>query len=142
MLKLQARDGEDLAVISTLLQDALVPPGDIEYLAQAASFVLAANRYMWEAHGSDEDRAERIVCGLAFANVTSVRRRNLDLLERGAFYDLLSLDLVDGDADVGGPIVQLTFAGEAAIRLEMSDLLCTLEDFGEAWSAGWRPHHD
>ena len=93
MLKLQARDGEDLAVISTLLQDALVPPGDIEYLAQAASFVLAANRYMWEADGSGKDRAERIVCGLAFANIVSVKRRDMDLLARGKFYNLLAVEL-------------------------------------------------
>ncbi|MCZ6603640.1 MAG: DUF2948 family protein [Alphaproteobacteria bacterium] len=142
LLKLKARDAEDLAVISALLQDALVPPGDIDYLPGEASLVMAANRYRWEAVGEDE-KGERILSGLAFAHVTGVQRRGMDLAERGAFYNLLSVGEVEGQARAGDEMmVQLTFSGGAAIRLTLSGLLCTLEDFGEAWPTVWRPHHD
>jgi len=137
-LKLQARDDDDLAVISSLLQDALVPLGDIEFLTDAGIFVMAANRYRWEA----DDPAlagERTLCGVAFANVTGVQRRNLAPLDRGTFYNLLSVERDDGSANMA---VTLTFSNEAAIRLRVSALSCSLEDFGEAWPAGWRPQHD
>lgn len=142
LLKLEARDGEDFAVISALVQDALVPPGDIDFIVAENLFVLAANRFRWEenakggnVHGEGRS-GERILCGLAFANVTSVQRRGIDLVDRSIFLELLAVELTAPD------LVQLTFAGEAAIRLQMSELSCTLEDFGETWPTVWRPHHD
>ena len=48
-LKLRAEDEEDLAVVSTILQDALVPVAEMAYLPEEKRFVLVANRFKWEA---------------------------------------------------------------------------------------------
>ena len=47
-LQLRAEDEEDLAVISSCLQDALVPLSDMQYDRAARRFVLAVNRFRWE----------------------------------------------------------------------------------------------
>src|SRR5207244_12488326 len=44
-LKLRAEDEEDLAVVSAILQDALVPIGEMAYLPEEQRFVLVANRF-------------------------------------------------------------------------------------------------
>src|SRR3546814_9532251 len=53
-LKLRARDPADMDVVAALLQDALVPLGDMAYLAREQRFVLVANRFRWK-DGADDD---------------------------------------------------------------------------------------
>jgi hypothetical protein len=48
LLKLSARDAEDLAVISACAQDALVPIGEMTYLPAEERFLLALNRFRWD----------------------------------------------------------------------------------------------
>jgi len=48
-LRLLARDEEDLAVISAILQDALIPVSEMAYLPDERRFALVANRFRWEA---------------------------------------------------------------------------------------------
>ena len=141
LLKLRADDAEDLAVISALLQDAVIPVGDIDYLSDRESLVLAANRYRWELADDRDVSGERVLCGLAVANVTSVKTRAIDLKARGEFLNLLSLDYIGVEANQSA-VVQLTFSGGAAIRLLVSALTCTMEDFGDTWPTVWQPNHE
>ena len=48
-LSLLARDLTDLAVISSMLQDAIVTLADMVYLEREQSFIMAINRFRWEA---------------------------------------------------------------------------------------------
>ncbi len=69
-LKLRAEDEEDLAVVSTILQDALVPVGEMAYLPEEKRFVLVANRFKWEAPPLSGGRLyERAHVGIAFDEV-------------------------------------------------------------------------
>ena len=45
-LKLRARDLEDMAVIASVLQDALVPLRDVAFLKREKRFVMVVNRFM------------------------------------------------------------------------------------------------
>jgi len=141
LLKLKAVDSDDLQVIAGVLQDALVPVLDIAHDPAARRFLFAANRFRWEtAAGEGQRGGERIHCGVTFDNVARVRRRGIDRRQPGTFLNLLTLSLTErpnGD----GPVVELVFAGDAAIRLETTGLLCHLEDFGEPWPAQWQPRH-
>ncbi len=162
LMKLRAEDEEDLQVISSLLQDALVPPGDLEFIGDRQCFVMAANRFRWEdaedqgdsgqgnsgqgdpGRGNPERRGapdERVLCGVAFENVTGVQRRGIDPHRRGGFYSLLSIELDRAAAGPAGPAIELIFSAGAGIRLETTKLLCILEDFGEPWPTRWRPQH-
>lgn len=136
LLKLVAHDAADLGVISSMLQDALVPLSDMAWLADQRLFVMAVNRYRWNAPDTDE----RVHAGVSFENVERVQRRNIEAARRGGFLNLLSVTLVEGAGDAPDA-VELIFAGNAAIRLETASLLCHLEDFGEPWPAQQRPDH-
>ena len=54
-LALLAGDAEDLAVIATLVQDAILPVTEIAYNARNRSLALLLNRFRWE----DADVARR-----------------------------------------------------------------------------------
>ncbi len=142
ILRLKAVDGDDIGVLSAALQDAVVPIGDMSYAPGDRQFVFAAIRYRWESseHDNDGQAGERINCGVTISNVVNVKRRGIDFGDRGAFLSLLSI-AVSGEAGGDGPVLDLTFSGEAAIRLETTGLLCHLEDFGEPWPTQWRPRH-
>ena len=50
-LKLIALDQDDIAIVSTHLQDAVVKIGDIVWLPAEKRLVLGLNRFDWEACG-------------------------------------------------------------------------------------------
>jgi hypothetical protein len=138
LLRLQARDATDLGIVSSMLQDAIAPLSDMLWLPEDRRFVVAVNRFRWE----QGDSSERVAAGVSFANVDAVHRRNIDAARVGGFLNLLSVTChPDESSDTGRVTVLLTFAGDAAIRLESASLLCHLEDFGEPWPTQWRPDH-
>lgn len=140
LLKLRAEDAEDLQVIAGMLQDAIVPAGDMRFDPANQEFVLVANRFCWEAGAGRRPPAERVNCGVTFSNVTRVERRGLDGAGQDGFLSLLTVSVAP-DSATPQSVVILTFSGEAAIRLETGGLLCHLEDFGEPWPTQWRPQH-
>ncbi len=157
-LKLRARDVEDMQVIAAFLQDALVPLKDVAYQKREKRFVMVANRFRWENLGSleavgempppdaSEERTEdarfedeagtlpyeRINCGIRFDKVTNVRVRGIDLRRRDQFLNLLTVNAQPH-------AVTMLFSDGAAIRLELNDIACHLEDLGEPWPTRWRP---
>lgn len=140
-LKLRAVDTGDLAVIAAMLQDALAPIGDIAFLADEGRFVMALNRFRWEAEGEGQARDsegrphERVHAGLCFERVKSVHYRNIDRGDRSRFLELLTIACDEGR-------VVLHFAEGAAIRLEVDELACYLGDLDEPWPTAWRPEHE
>jgi len=133
-LKLRAEDAEDLAVLSTVLQDALVAVGEMIYEAEEKRFVLVANRFRWEPEAGARDRFERIFSGLRIAGVTRVQRRGFSPSDKERILVLLALR-----AEAGA--IFLDFAGGGSIRLEVEKILCHLDDLGEPWPTRWRPRH-
>ena len=47
-LKLKAQDGNDLKVFAAYLQDSLVSPRDIKYLAKNKILICIFSRFMWD----------------------------------------------------------------------------------------------
>lgn len=135
-LKLRALDAEDLAVFSTVLQDALVPVADMAWLPDERRFVLVANRFRWEpgaAAGPGAPHA-RVLTGLCIDRVTSVQRRGFSPAAGDRILSLLAVR-------TEGTTIYLDFAGGSAIRLETERIQCRLEDLGEPWPTPWRPSH-
>jgi len=140
-LSLRAADDDDLAVIASVLQDAVVSIGDLKYISADKLFVMLASRFRWEVRAEDgllseagEPVYERVHCGVAFEAVEGVKMRGLDLKDRGQFLELLTVR-----AEAGAVI--LTFAGGAAIRLDVPRLSCHMRDMGEPWPTTVRPDH-
>lgn len=130
-LKLRARDAQDLAVLSAMIQDALVPIADMVYLTDDKRFVLALNRYRWDHHPAEPSRTHAL---LTVQHVTRVQTKGFDRRKRDRIHNLLSLTF-DGAA------LLAAFAGGGTLRLEAADLDCLLEDVGEPWPAQAVPEH-
>ncbi len=142
-LRLRAMDQEDLAVISAILQDALVSVGEMVYLPEESRFVLVANRFRWEpTPGETRQDFERILSGLCIDGVTAVRRRGFNPREHDRILSLLAIQAEAPEATPDKPTALiLEFAGGSTIRLEVGRLLCHLDDLGEPWPTRWRPKH-
>jgi DUF2948 family protein len=141
-LKLRAEDADDLAVISACLQDALVAVRDMAFVPQDRTFLLAANRFRWEGAARTE-RAEagyqRILCGVTFRAVIGVSYIGFRRSEDDRILSLLTIrPWHDGEGDA----IRLEFSGGAAIRLDVTRIVCHAQDLGEPWPTRWQPRHD
>jgi hypothetical protein len=135
-LSLRAVDADDLAVVASMLQDAVVAVSDMRYIAAEKMFVLVASRFCWETCDSRAGVPyERVHCGVSFEGVTHVRLRGIDLSDRGQFLDLLTIAF-----DAAGA-VRLVFAGGGEIRLEIEAFQCHMRDLGEPWPTAAMPSH-
>jgi hypothetical protein len=141
-LKLRAADEEDLAVISAILQDALVPIAEMAYLPEERRFALVANRFRWEPQaGQSQPKAkgaERVLTGLCIDGVTAVGRRGFQLRETDRILSLLALRLEEQGA---ARSLVLDFAGGSSVRLEVDQIMCHLNDLSEPWPTKFRPKH-
>lgn len=151
-LKLRCEDADDLVVLSSLLQDALVPLAEVAWLPNERRFVMVASRFAWDecldvTLPPDQAKVEcysRCNFGVTFEDVTGVKSRGIDLADRGRILELLQIK--PGTATTGVAI-EMIFAGdpaqgeEAGIRLEAGRLFVHGQDMGEPWPTRLRPHH-
>ncbi len=135
-LKLRAIDADDLAVISTILQDALVPVAEMAWLPDERRFVLVLNRFRWEPDEvGGRANYERILTGLCISGVARVQRRGFSPADGERILVLLALR-------AEGQAIYLDFSGGSSIRLDTGGIECRLDDMGEPWPTQWRPRHD
>jgi hypothetical protein len=140
-LKLVALDEQDLQVISAHTQDAVMKIGDLSYLAAEKRFVAAINRFAWEARkGFFSRHNERRRSALHFESVRGVKLTGID---RSKADDVLSLLAIrfEPAAEAPAGVIELTFSGDAAIRLEVDYIEARLADLGAAWETPSRPVH-
>jgi len=138
-LKLIALDQDDIEVISTHLQDAVVKVADILWRPAEKRLVLALNRFDWEACGEETPCYQRRRTALRFERVLSFRARNVSPAAKDAVLNLLAIEYVETDAPAG--TITLIFSGGAALRLDVECLECELADLGPTWTAAARPAH-
>lgn len=133
-LRLQAKDAEDVAVVSAILQDAIVATRDIAYAPEKQEFILAVSRFRWEQTQAPQPAYERVNCAVTVSGVTAVQKQNLDQADKAALHELLAVLLEDNQ-------LQLVFAGGALVRLTLQDWRVRLDDFGAPWPTDQCPRH-
>src|ERR671938_1910638 len=100
-LKLIALDQEDIAIVSTHLQDAVVKVSDVVWLPKEKRLVLGLNRFDWEACGCDDPCYKRRRTALRFERVNSLRCRNVQSSDKDAVLNLLAVEFAESDAPSG-----------------------------------------
>jgi len=135
-LKLMALDAEDLQVVSSCCQDAVLKIGEMNYLAGEKRFVLTVNRFVWE---KDKEK-ERRRSVLHFERVNGVKVQGLNRNEPEMVTSLLAVLFEAGEAP--GGVIELVFAGDGAIRLDVECIEAQLADMPAAWEAQSVPKHD
>jgi len=145
-LKLKAVDQDDLAVMSAVLQDAIIPVAEMCYQPDQRRFVAVFNRFKWESRPGadgygpgpsaeiDDMPFERTHCALTIEGVEAVKRRQINLKERNRLLSLLTiLEEEDG--------LLLVFAGGACLFVRAPVWQVRLEDVGEPWPTRCCPEH-
>lgn len=135
-LRLVAQDADDLKVISTLVQDAVLPVTELKFDQKRRRFALLINRFRWE------DRAEAEAVGRAYERARSmlvvedvlrVQSFGIDRADKDLVLSLLSIDFAAGTDGMGR--LTLTLAGDGAIALEVEALEIRLEDVTRPYRA-------
>ena len=127
-LKLIALDADDLAVISTHVQDARVQTSDIIWRQGEKRLVIGMNRLDWEQTLEGETEPRRLVSALRFDRVLACKSRNIDLAAPETVLDLVGIEFHCQDTPSGSAL--LLFAHGGAIRLDVECLECELTDLG------------
>ena len=139
-LKLIALDEEDLAVVSSLLQDAVIRVADMTYMPGQKRFAAVLNRFDWEkaAKGGGKDYRRRRTA-LRFDRVFGAKMRNV---KPSAGERILSLLAVSFEpTETPGGFVTLTFSGDASIQLQVECIEAELRDLGPQWRTRSKPEH-
>ena len=139
LLKLVALDRDDVNIISTHLQDAVLKVVDIRWRPGEKRVVLAVNRFDWEAARENEPDYRRRRAALRFDRVLNLKCRNLDPKDGTAVLNLLAVEFAETDPPAG--VVTLVFSGGAALRLEVECLEVELADLGPVWATAACPSH-
>jgi hypothetical protein len=140
-LKLIALDEEDLQILSAHLQDSVLKVGDIDYLAAEKKLVLGVNRFVWElaADGKRHRSFERRRTALHFGQVLSVKATGIDRQYKDDILSILAIRFIVADAPSG--TIELIFAANKALRLEVEAVEAQMADLGPAWETQSKPEH-
>ena len=144
-LRLVAQDAEDLRVMSTLVQDSVLPVTELKFDPRRRRFALLFSRFRWEDRSEAEavGRAyERVRSVLVVEDVLKVQSFGFDRAEKDLVLSVLSLDFAP--AKDGGGRLTMTLAGDGAIALDVEALEVRLDDVTRPYRApsGKVPKHD
>lgn len=128
-LRLMAADDADLQVMSSLLQDAILPVSELKWDRAQRRLAMLVNRFRWEDRAAAEraGRAgERVQSLLVIDDVTAVASQGVDPKDRDTILSLLTVAFEPGE-DAQGAVI-LTLSGDGAIRADVECLNIQLRD--------------
>lgn len=143
-LALMASDAEDLAVIATLAQDAVLPVTEIAYDARHRQLALLLNRFRWEdaeAARRENRPYERVRAVLLIGDVQRVQSDGVDRKDRDLILELLTLQWQPGQDGAGRLLLE--FAGDGTLAVDAECLNVELRDVTRPYLApsGKLPRH-
>ena len=118
-------DAEDLSVVASYLQDALVPVSEMSFEGRRPAFRVGGPTFRERPTLSSTEEAfgERVHTGLRFDNVTGVRLKGINRSNPGEILSLLTLAVDESTID-------LVFADDKTIRLDVERIDGVAEDLG------------
>lgn len=141
-LRLRAEGPEDLAVLSALMQDAVLHAGDIAWMPRRRRFTLLVNRFRWEdaeRPGRTARPFERVRAILAFDAVLRARASGIDSRDRDLVLSILSIAFEPGVDGAG--CVRIVLAGDGEIALDVECVEASLGDVTRPHAARGMPSH-
>ncbi len=143
-LKLQVRDADDLQILSSLLQDALIAASDMHFDPASKEFFVICNRFCWEKLPKEAASAQpaeswaRALCGVRIGTVTQARTKGFASRQKAAgFYNLLSISYENSAGRL-----DWVFSGSARLQMQIDRLEIVLADLGPDHPAFAKPGHD
>ena len=144
-LNIGAFDKRDLGIISSLLQDSILPASEIQWLPSSNKLAFLVNRFRWENKDlelSKGKRIERVQSLLMISHVKSVSSSGFSPKQKDKVLSILSISF-DGD-DGGFGNVLIILSGNGGIRVGVDALEINLRDVTMPYIAptGLFPRHD
>jgi hypothetical protein len=144
-LNLGAQDAEDLQVISSLTQDAVLTVDDLKWSRAERQLVFLLKRFRWEdvelakQQGRDPERVQSL---LVIQNATGLASQGIDRKQLDIVLSLMSLEFLGAEDGVGDLI--LTFSGDGALKVQVDGLDVALRDVTRPYVAPSKqvPNHD
>ena len=144
-LNLGAQDAEDLQVISSLTQDAVLTVDDLKWNRAERQLVLLLKRFRWEdielakQQGRDPERVKSL---LVIQNAIGLASQGIDRKQADVVLSLMSLEFSGAEDGVGDLI--LTFSGDGALKVQIDGLDVALRDVTRPYVAPSKqvPNHD
>jgi hypothetical protein len=115
-VKFVALDRDDLDVVSTHLQDALVKVADVIWRPREKRLVVALDRFDWPSAECTTPELRRCRAALRFERVNCCKCRNINPAGKDAVLNLLAVEF---SGPTRPPVVSLIFSGGAVLRLEV-----------------------
>ena len=143
-LRLIAFSVEDLQVISSLVQDAVLPMGEMQWSPGKRRFAMLLNRFRWEDikdEKSEGQAYERVQSVLAFEDVQNIQTQSIDRKDDNLIISILEISFYAVEDGMGFYLI--TLAGDGVIRLNVEALEVTLQDVTSPYKApsGLKPNH-
>lgn len=142
-LRLKALDADDLAVISSLVQDAVFPAGEMRWHPKERRFAILLNRFRWEDAPKAQKRGrdfERVQSVLLVEDVLKVQSQGVSRGDNALVMSLLSMSWTAGEDGTGRVILSL--AGDGEIALDVEALEVVLKDVTRPYIAPSRKAPD
>jgi len=144
-LNLGAQDAEDLQVISSLTQDAVLTVDDLKWSRAERQVVFLLKRFRWEdvelakQQGRDPERVQSL---LVIQNATGLASQGIDRKQVDIVLSLMSVEFSGAEDGVGDLI--LTFSGDGALKVQVDGLDVALRDVTRPYVAPSKqvPNHD
>ena len=140
-LNLAAQDGDDLEVLSALVQDSVFPVTEMKWQRRQRRLAFLLNRFRWEDEGRSRHGPERVQSLLVLRDVVRVASQGIDRADGDLVLSLLSIAF-DPDEAEGGEVT-FVLAGDGAIRATVEVLDISLRDVTRPYAApsGKTPDH-
>ncbi len=146
-MRLLARDSADIEVLSTLLQDAIVPGVDMLFDRDRKRFIFIANRFCWERPAiaevsgeKGEPVRERSLCVVRIEGVQRVLQNNIPARRDKELFNLLAV--ICGDGAENEIYVDLMFSAGTTVRLLVEIIEVAATDVEEARPTTSQPKHE
>jgi len=118
-----------LEIVSSLIQDSILPANEIKWLSTSNKLALLINRFRWEDKNlaSSQDReVERVQSLLVISHVKNISSSGFSPKQRDKILSVLSTSFNGEDGGSGN--ILFVFSGNARIRVEVDALEINLRD--------------
>ncbi len=139
-LNLLGQSEEDLKVISAYLQDSIIVVSDMVFLKKNKTFIMIANRFMWEDVEKGIFRqGKRIRCAVKFEDVLEVKSHKINQKNRKRSLEYLAIKCnLNTDETYN---INIFFAGGSIITIISDSIEVFMQDIGKPWHVKHVPLH-
>ena len=141
-LNIGAFDKRDLEVVSSLVQDSILPTSEIKWLSNSDKLAILINRFRWEdtklSYGKNLERVQSL---LMINHVKNISSSGFSSKQKDRILSILSISF-DG-VEGGSGSVLIVVSGNGGIRVEVDALEINLRDVTMPYIApsGLVPEH-